>query len=117
MIVAVLGASGKTGRYVAARLVRDGHRVVAIGRNAERLARIAAPVERRIADLDDAPSVRAALADAETVVSLAHARFAATVLAALPPASRHVVLTGSTRKFTAPARFRGRRSARRRGGA
>ncbi|HVO15416.1 MAG TPA: NAD(P)H-binding protein [Alphaproteobacteria bacterium] len=100
MIVAVLGASGKTGRYVAARLARDGHRVIAIGRSAGRLARIAAAVEPRIADLEDAGSVRAALADAEIVVSLAHARFAAAVLDALPVSCRRVVLTGSTRKFT-----------------
>lgn len=72
MIVAVLGASGKTGRYVAARLARDGHRVVAVGRSAERLARIAAPVEARLADLENPSSVRAALADADIVVSLAH---------------------------------------------
>ncbi|MGE5147183.1 MAG: NAD(P)H-binding protein [Candidatus Eiseniibacteriota bacterium] len=101
MIVAVLGASGKTGRYVAARLARDGHRVVAVGRSAERLRRIAAPVEPRLADLTDPASVAAALADAEIVVSLAHARFAATVLGALPATCRRVILTGSTRKFTA----------------
>ena len=101
MIVAVLGASGKTGRYVAARLLRDGHRVVAIGRSAVRLSRIAAPVELRLADLEDPSSVRAALAGAEIVVSLAHARFAATVLASLPASCRRVILTGSTRKFTA----------------
>jgi nucleoside-diphosphate-sugar epimerase len=101
VIVAVLGASGKTGRYVAARLARDGHRVVAVGRSAGRLRRIAAPVEPRIADLTDPPSVAAALAGAEVVVSLAHARFAATVLGALPAGCRRVVLTGSTRKFTA----------------
>jgi nucleoside-diphosphate-sugar epimerase len=101
VIVALLGASGKTGRYVAARLVRDGHRVIAVGRSAERLARIAARVETRIADLEDPDTVRAALAEAEIVVSLAHARFAATVLGALPPSCRRVILTGSTRKFTA----------------
>jgi nucleoside-diphosphate-sugar epimerase len=101
VIVAILGASGKTGRFVAARLARDGHRVVALSRNAERLARIAAPVETRIADLDDPPSVRAALADAEIVVSLAHARFTGAVLEALPTSCRRVVLTGSTRRFTA----------------
>lgn len=100
MIVAVLGASGKTGRYVATRLVQDGHRVVAVGRSAERLGRIAAPVEPRIADLTDPPSVAAALVDAEIVVSLAHARFAAMVLDALPATCRRVVLTGSTRRFT-----------------
>ena len=100
MIVAVLGASGKTGRYVAARLAREGHHVVALGRSAARLMRIEAPVERRRVDLDDPPTVRAALADAEVVLSLAHARFAATVLDALPASCRRVVLTGSTRKFT-----------------
>ena len=101
MIVAVLGASGKTGRYVAARLAREGHHVVAVGRSAERLERIDAPVERRVADLDEPQTVAAALVKAEAVVSLAHARFAATVLGALPLSCRRVVLTGSTRKFTA----------------
>ena len=100
MIIAVLGASGKTGRYVAARLVQDGHRVVAVGRNTERLRRIAARVEPRLADLTDPPSVAVALAGAEIVVSLAHARFAETVLNALPATCRRVILTGSTRKFT-----------------
>ena len=100
MIVAVLGASGKTGRYVAARLAREGHLVVALGRSAERLMRIEAPVEVRLTDLDDPPTVRAALADAEIVVSLAHARYTATLLGALPATCRRVVLTGSTRKFT-----------------
>jgi uncharacterized protein YbjT (DUF2867 family) len=100
VIVAVLGASGKTGRYVAARLARDGHRVVAVGRSVERLARIAAPVEARLADLENPSSLLAALADAEIVVSLAHARFAEAVLQALPATCRRVVLTGSTRSFT-----------------
>jgi nucleoside-diphosphate-sugar epimerase len=101
VIVAVLGASGKTGRFVAARLARDGHTVVAVGRSAERLARIAAPVEPRLADLDDPATVPPALAGAEVVVSLAHARFTEAVLRALPATCRRVVLTGSTRKFTA----------------
>jgi nucleoside-diphosphate-sugar epimerase len=100
VIVAVLGASGKTGRYVAARLAQDGHRVLAVGRSAERLARIAAPVEARLADLDNPPSISAALSGAEIVVSLAHARYASALLGALPATCRRVVLTGSTRKFT-----------------
>jgi nucleoside-diphosphate-sugar epimerase len=101
VIVAVLGASGKTGRFVAARLARDGHQVIAVGRSAERLARIAAPVESCLADLDDPATVPRALAGAEIVVSLAHARFTEAVLYALPATCRRVVLTGSTRKFTA----------------
>lgn len=53
----------------------------------------------RIARLEDAPGLHAALADATHVVSTAHARYAAAVIAAAPPDARLVFL-GSTRQFT-----------------
>ena len=53
----------------------------------------------RIADLTDAPALRAALADATHVVSTAHARFAPAVIAAAPPSARLVFL-GSTRRYS-----------------
>lgn len=100
MRVAVLGASGKTGRYLVAALCDAGHETVALGRSAERLAAVDPRAEKRLADIEDAAGLRAALADASHVVSLAHARFAAQVLAALPAPCERVVLTGSTRHFT-----------------
>jgi len=101
MKVSVLGATGKTGRFVVARLCEDGHAVTAIGRAPARLARLDARAESRIADLEQPRTLALALADADCVISLAHARFADTVLAALPESCGRVVLTGSTRKFTA----------------
>jgi nucleoside-diphosphate-sugar epimerase len=55
--------------------------------------------DARIADLADAPALQAALAGAERIVSCAHARHTAAILAAAPP-SATLVLLGSTRKFT-----------------
>jgi uncharacterized protein YbjT (DUF2867 family) len=100
MRIAVLGASGKTGRYLVAALCDAGQETVALGRSAERLAAADPRAEKRLADIEDATSLRAALADASHVVSLAHACFAAQVLAALPEPCERVVLTGSTRHFT-----------------
>ena len=100
MRIAVLGASGKTGRYLVAALCDAGLETIALGRSAERLAAVDPRAEKRLADIEDAPGLRAALADASHVVSLAHARFAARVLAALPAHCERVVLTGSTRHFT-----------------
>jgi uncharacterized protein YbjT (DUF2867 family) len=95
--IAVIGASGRVGRLLTARLLEQGARVVAIGRNA---ARLPAGTEPRVADLDDAPALAQALHDAGKVVSCAHAQFAGRLLAALPPAVERVVLTGSTRRYT-----------------
>jgi len=53
----------------------------------------------RIARLEDHAALRAALVDARVVVSTAHARYAAMVIAAAPPNARLVFL-GSTRRFT-----------------
>lgn len=100
MKICVLGATGKTGRYLVARLCDEGHTVTAIGRSAEKLQEVdnrALPV---VADLTRADSVVAALHGAECVISLAHARFTEAVLAGLPDTCDRVVLTGSTRKFT-----------------
>ncbi len=100
MRVAVLGATGKTGRHVVARLCERGHAVTAVGRSAERLERLDGRARRRVADLEAPETLHPALEGAECVVSLAHARFIAALLDALPGSCRRVVLTGSTRRFT-----------------
>lgn len=53
----------------------------------------------RRADIADTIGLRAALADANHIVSCAHARFAGAILATAPAVARLVFL-GSTRKFT-----------------
>lgn len=101
MNIAVLGATSKTGRYVVPALCDRGHAVVAIGRDAARLAALDSRARTVRADITRADELRAALSEAECVASLAHARHTAEVLAALPAACRRVVLTGSLRKLTA----------------
>lgn len=101
MRIAVLGATSKTGRPLVARLCEDGHAVVALGRTAARLSHVDPRATPRNADLADAAGLQGALADAEAVVSVAHARFTAALLAALPARCERLVLTGSVRKYTA----------------
>ncbi len=97
--ITVLGATGKVGRALVADLVAAGRPVVALGRDRAKLAALGA-AETRIADFGDALALTAALVDAERVVSCAHARFVAPLLAALPAQVSRLVLMGSTRKFT-----------------
>jgi len=100
MKIVVLGATGKTGRYVVAQLCADGHAVVAVGRSEARLAALDEKAVRVVADLERKASVVTALQSTEAVISLAHARHTDAVLEALPNSCRRVVLTGSTRRFT-----------------
>ncbi len=100
-MIAVLGATGKVGRYLVARLCDEGHEVTAIGRSPDRLAAVDGRARTAVADLDTPATLAPALAGAARIVSCAHARYTATVLASLPPGCERVVLTGSTRRFTA----------------
>lgn len=62
--IALLGASGSTGRLVAAELARRGHRFVAAGRDPEK-------VERRVRDLDGVLEIRRVdVEDAEALARL-----------------------------------------------
>ena len=100
MTIAILGATGKTGRYLVSALCDRGHVVTAIGRTQARLAALDKRATTAVGDLNDPATIRLAIAGAETVVSLAHARFAETVVACLPWTCRRLILTGSTRKFS-----------------
>ena len=98
---AVLGATGKTGRYVVERLSAEGHEVLAVGRSSSRLDALAGCARRAVADFEHPLAVARALAGAACVVSCAHARFTRTLLDCLPSSCGRVVLTGSTRRFSA----------------
>jgi len=100
MKIALLGASGNTGRPLVARLCAEGFEVAAAGRSRARLDRLDARAGRVMADLEQSESIAPALAGAECVISLAHARFTEVVLAGLPQSCRRVILTGSARVFT-----------------
>jgi uncharacterized protein YbjT (DUF2867 family) len=99
MKVALIGATGMTGRRALAALLRRGHSVIAVGRNSERLATLDARAERRIGDFDRPETLPAALAGAEIVVYAAHAKDTKVVLGAMAPGIP-LVVTGSIRVFT-----------------
>ena len=102
-MIAVLGATGKTGRYLVAALCDQGHTVTAVGRSTARLGALDSRARRAIADLDHPDTLTAAFDGASRIVSCAHARFTSVVLTHLPTTCEWLVLTGSTRRFTALA--------------
>ncbi|RDS78888.1 saccharopine dehydrogenase [Dyella monticola] len=67
-LVAVYGATGHTGAFVVAELLRRGLPVVAVGRD---MSRIPAGVSARIATLDDATALDGAFADCSVVINCA----------------------------------------------
>lgn len=75
MKIAVYGASGHTGRFVVAELLRRGHTPVAIGRDESKVAAAVAlhdaDVETRIASLDSPESLDRALSGADAVIHCA----------------------------------------------
>ena len=98
-IVHVIGASGRSGSALCAAILAVGGRIVPVVRDASRWVGTSVVGEPRVADIEDAAALSLALQDATTVVSCAHARHAAAVLAASPGRARFIFL-GSTRKFT-----------------
>lgn len=99
MAVHVIGASGRSGAALCRALLTRGAAPVPVIRNPARWAEAGMALTPRVADLDDAAALRTALQDATHVVSTAHARHAAAVVAAAPPGARFVFL-GSTRRYT-----------------
>ncbi|MBU6497538.1 MAG: NAD(P)H-binding protein [Rhodospirillales bacterium] len=95
----VIGASGRSGAVLCAALAARGDRVVAVVRDGAKFRRLGLGGEVRVADLADPPALARALAGARRVVSCAHARHAAAILAAAPADARFVLL-GSTRRHT-----------------
>jgi nucleoside-diphosphate-sugar epimerase len=85
----VIGASGRSGRGLmqalpgAIPVVRDGAKYPGA----------------RVADITNAPALQAALRDATHIISTAHARHAAAIIAAAPPQARLIFL-GSTRRHS-----------------
>jgi uncharacterized protein YbjT (DUF2867 family) len=97
--VHVIGASGRSGSALCRALTARGQTVVPVVRSAERWQATGIDIAPRLADLRDAAALRAALQDASAIVSSAHARHAAQIIAHSPPEA-HFVFLGSTRKFT-----------------
>jgi nucleoside-diphosphate-sugar epimerase len=90
-VLVVFGASSDIGRRLTARLAAAGDPVRGVSR------RLPGTVH---ADLDTGEGVAAALDGATTVVSCAHARFTAQLLAALPARVDRLVLMGSAWRYS-----------------
>ncbi|BAK84518.1 SDR family oxidoreductase [Komagataeibacter medellinensis] len=98
--VHVIGATGRTGLALCRSLATRGHAVVPIVRNLPRWQVNGTGLRARVADLEHGQAaLRAALADATSIVLTTHARHLPALLAAAPPRARIVAL-GSTRIFT-----------------
>jgi nucleoside-diphosphate-sugar epimerase len=97
--VHIIGASGRSGIALSRSLLADHVSLVPVVRNPAKWRSAGIAAAARIADLSNAGRLRDALQDATYVVSCAHARHTAAVLAAAPADARFVFL-GSTRKFT-----------------
>ncbi len=97
--IVLIGATGRTGRRVLEHLDRAGAAVTAVGRQAARPDWLPTHVGWATADLDDAPALATALADADIVVSCAFAGFTANLLTALPARPVRLVLMGSVRRY------------------
>ncbi|WP_369413526.1 SDR family oxidoreductase [Caldovatus aquaticus] len=98
-MIAVVGASGRSGAALCRALAAAGEAYVPVVRDAAKWAALGLGATPRVADLRDAGRLRAALAGARRVVSCAHARWTAAILAAAP-AEASLVLMGSTRRFS-----------------
>ncbi|WP_439817096.1 SDR family oxidoreductase [Zavarzinia sp. CC-PAN008] len=98
--LAVVGGGGRLGRHYLRTLVARGVAPIAVVRRAETVAGIPGLAEVRVADLRDVEATRRALAGVRHLVSVAHARFTPTLVAAAPADLQRMVLVGSTRKFT-----------------
>lgn len=103
--IAVYGATGYTGRLVAAELARQGTDFVIAGRNEEKLRRLAAEVgdpPTRAVTLDDRAALRELLAPCAAVISCAGSPFVANgepVVAAAVDACTHYVDTTGEQPF------------------
>ncbi len=97
--VHIIGASGRSGTALSRSLLADHVSFVPVVRNPAKWHCTGVAAAARLADLTDTARMRHALRDATCIVSCAHARHTAAVLAAAPAGARFVFL-GSTRKYT-----------------
>lgn len=95
-MIAVIGASGRSGTALCRALAAEGTPFIPVVRDARRWTLPGTP---RVADLRDPIGLKRALLGAERVASGAHARWTPAILAAAPPEAR-LVLMGSTRRFS-----------------
>jgi nucleoside-diphosphate-sugar epimerase len=98
-VIAVIGATGRSGAALVRALAGAGLPFVPVARNAAAWAAAGLPGELRVADLRDDGALKRALAGVAQVVNTAHARWAPALLAAAEPGASFVLM-GSTRRFS-----------------
>jgi uncharacterized protein YbjT (DUF2867 family) len=98
-MIALIGASGRSGQALAQALVERGEAFVPVVRDVTKWTALGLPAAPRAADLLDEAALRAALEGATRIVSCAHARHAPAILAAAPKQAAFVLM-GSTRRFS-----------------
>jgi nucleoside-diphosphate-sugar epimerase len=98
-MIALIGASGRSGQALARALADRGEAFLPVVRSVAKWSALGLPCAPRVADLSDARALREALSGATRVVCCAHARHAPAILAAAPPDARFVLM-GSTRRFS-----------------
>lgn len=96
-MIAIFGASSDIGKRVTQQLLDEGREVRLISRHPHGLDPRA---EQMVGDLSGGSDVRPALEGAEIVVSCAHARHTAVLLAVLPAKAPTLVLTGSAWRYS-----------------
>lgn len=95
-MIAIIGASGRSGRALC-RSLREPF--LAVVRSPAKWAGLGIDASHAVADLHDHESLKAALAGASVVISCAHARHVPAILAAAPDDARFVFM-GSTRCYS-----------------
>ncbi|MFI7420214.1 NAD(P)-dependent oxidoreductase [Nonomuraea sp. NPDC049684] len=103
--LAVVAATGRTGRLVVERALAAGHTVTAVARRPGDLDLAHPRLVRRAADVTDPASLRDALTGHDTVISAlgpggrgpttVYSQGTAAIVAALPPSARLVVISSA----------------------
>lgn len=102
--ILLTGATGHTGSRLARRLVADGYRLRVLSRSADRVREVLGDLsidDIVESDLDRPDTASEAARDCAAVISLAHIRFAPTVIEMCRAASvSRVIFISSTRRYT-----------------
>jgi len=97
--IALLGATGRTGRLAVAGFCAAGYRVTAIGRSPDKLALIDDRAERHAVAMADRARLAPLLAEVDAIIACNHAQYTADLLAALPARDIPLILMGSVRRY------------------
>jgi uncharacterized protein YbjT (DUF2867 family) len=101
-MILVTGATGHTGQRLADQLVRDGHSVRILTRDAASVpARLSGRVEVVLGDLTDPSTCTGAFSGVKSVVACTHVRMANSIITLMELAGvKRGIFMSSTRRFT-----------------